>query len=98
MEGQDGNDNEEVLYVDCAMYGKRAVVLNTYIGKGDPLFIEGRLKLDQWTTPDGLNRSKIRVIIENFEFMGGNDSQAISNKKSQDQQSEENQGQDDIPF
>ena len=81
--GQDGHDNEEVLFVDCRMYGKRAVVLNKYVGKGDPLFIEGRLKLDQWEQNDGLKRSKIQVIVENFEFISVNDSQASSNKESQ---------------
>lgn len=70
---QGGDEKEEVLYVDCVMFGKRAEVLNRYIGKGDPLFVEGRLKLDQWTTQEGLNRSKIRVIVENFEFISTNE-------------------------
>jgi single-strand DNA-binding protein len=94
--GQDGHENEEVLYVDCVMFGKRAEVLNRYIGKGDPLFIEGRLKLDQWTTQDGLNRSKIRVIVENFEF--------ISTKEAEPRATEPTQAEkksieeDDMPF
>jgi len=68
---QDGEQGEEVLFVDCRMYGRRAEVLNQYVRKGQPLFVEGRLKLDQWKAQDGSNRSKLRVIIENFEFMGG---------------------------
>ena len=68
--GQDGQKKEEVLFLDCAMYGKRASVIREYCSKGDPLLIEGRLKLDTWQATDGTNRSKIRVIVENFEFLG----------------------------
>ena len=93
--GHDGNENEEVLYVDCCMFGKRAEVLNRYIGKGDPLFVEGRLKLDQWEQADGLKRSKIRVIVENFEFISTNEQAEPETRESTVQ--EETDGED-IPF
>ena len=52
------------------MFGKRAEVVNQYFKKGDPIFVEGRLKFDQWTAQDGAKRSKLRVFVENFEFLG----------------------------
>jgi single-strand DNA-binding protein len=67
---QDGSQGEEVCFVDCQMFGKRAEVLNKYIKKGSPLLIEGRLKFDSWDGQDGSKRSKLRVMIENFEFLG----------------------------
>ena len=67
--GQDGNKQEEVCFVDCVMFGKRAEVIQKYSLKGDLLLVEGRLKLDTWKDADGNNRSKHRVIIDNFEFM-----------------------------
>ena len=67
---QDGSQGEEVCFVDCSMFGKRAEVINKYLHKGDPLFVEGRLKFDSWQAQDGSKRSKLRVSIENFEFMG----------------------------
>ena len=67
---QDGSQGEEVAFVDCQMFGKRAEVINKYVHKGDQLFVEGRLKLDQWEK-DGQKRSKLRVMVENFEFIGG---------------------------
>ena len=66
---QDGTKQEEVLYVDCVCYGKRASAIREYCSKGDLLLVEGRLKLDTWKDADGNNRSKHRVIIDNFEFM-----------------------------
>jgi len=43
--------------------------MGKYLTKGRPIFIEGRLKLDQWQDQSGNNRSKLKVVIENFEFV-----------------------------
>lgn len=67
---QDGSQGEETCFVDCQMFGKRAEVVNQYLKKGDPIFVEGRLKFDSWQTQDGSKRSKLRVFVENFEFLG----------------------------
>ncbi len=67
---QDGTQGQESCFVDCQMFGKRAEVINKYLKKGDPLFLEGRLKYDQWNAQDGSKRSKLRVFVENFEFLG----------------------------
>ena len=67
---QDGSQGEETCFVDCQMFGKRAEVINQYLKKGDPLFVEGRLKFDSWQAQDGSKRSKLRVLAENFEFLG----------------------------
>ena len=67
---QDGSQGEETCFVDCQMFGKRAEVINQYVKKGDPLFVEGRLKFDSWQAQDGSKRSKLRVFVENFEFLG----------------------------
>jgi single-strand DNA-binding protein len=66
--GQDGVKKEEVTFVDCTCYGKTAEILAKYKKKGDPLFVEGRLKLDQWEK-DGAKHYKMRVIVENFQFL-----------------------------
>ena len=68
---QDGSQRDDTCFVDCQMYGKRAEVINKYLKKGNPLFVEGRLKFDSWQAQDGSKRSKLRVFVENFEFIGG---------------------------
>lgn len=65
---QGGAKKEETCFVDCVVFGKLADVIGAYKKKGDPLFVEGRLKLDQWEK-DGTKRSKIRVIVESFQFL-----------------------------
>ena len=67
---QDGSPGEEVMFVDCNAFARTAEVINQYFHKGDPIFIEGRLQLDTWEK-DGQKRSKHKVFIESFEFVGG---------------------------
>lgn len=85
---QDGSQGEEVAFVDCQMFGKRAEVINKYVHKGDQLFVEGRLKLDQWQDKEGNKRSKLRVMVENFEFMGGGKTQGGMDGKQKEQYDE----------
>lgn len=68
--GEDGAQREEVLFIECQVYGKRAEVINKYFKKGSPIFVQGRLKFEQWEKDD-VTHSRIRVIVENFEFIGG---------------------------
>jgi len=81
---QDGTQGEEVLFIDCQIFGKRADVINKYFKKGNPILVEGRLKLDQWQDQKGNNRSRHKVFVENFEFVGGNTSNNQSNSQSDD--------------
>ena len=65
-----GEMKEEVTFVDCEAWGKTAENISKFFSKGRPIFIEGRLKLDQWQDKnDGTNRSKLKVVVESFEFV-----------------------------
>jgi len=69
-----GEEREEVTFIDVTAWGKTAELINQYFTKGKPIFIEGRLKLDQWEDKQGGGkRSKLSVIVENFQFVGGRD-------------------------
>ena len=70
---RDGERREETTFVDCEAWGRQAEVMAQYLSKGRPVFIQGRLKLDTWQDQQGQNRSKLKVVIENFQFVGGRD-------------------------
>lgn len=57
-------------FVDCTMFGKRAESLARYLSKGAKVAIEGKLRWSQWER-DGQKRSKLEVIADDVEFMGG---------------------------
>jgi len=67
---RDGEQRDDTCFVNVTMWGRRGVVISEYLTKGSPIFVEGRLNYDTWETPDG-RRSKLTVVAENFEFIGG---------------------------
>ena len=70
----DGQDREDVLFVDCTAFGRTGEVINQYCQKGKPIFIEGRLRYESWEDKQGGGkRNKITVVVDNFQFIGGRD-------------------------
>ena len=43
-----GEDRDESCFVDIDVWGKQAESCNSYLKKGSPAFVEGRLRFDQW--------------------------------------------------
>jgi len=67
---KDGNQKEEVCFVDVTAFGRQAETINQYMAKGRTMLLEGRLRFDSWTGQDGQKRSKLSVVAENFQFLG----------------------------
>ncbi len=61
---------EDTTFVDVTLWGRNAEVAAEYLGKGSPILIEGRLKLDQWATDDGEKRQKLKVVCERMQMVG----------------------------
>lgn len=64
-------DTEEVMFVDCTAFGKTAEAIAQYLDKGSPVFVEGRLQLEQWEDKEGGKRSKHSVVVDVVQFVGG---------------------------
>ena len=67
---QNGESKESTCFVDMTAFGRQAEVLSQYVGKGSPLFVEGRLEYSTWEGQDGQKKNKLEVVIENFQFIG----------------------------
>jgi single-strand DNA-binding protein len=87
-----GNKQERVDFVDITFWGKQAETLCRWKKQGDPLLVEGRLRLDKWQDKEtGQNRQKLKVMGIGFTFLGragGNDGGGGGNR----QQGNQNQG------
>jgi single-strand DNA-binding protein len=69
---ESGESREEVTYLDVTFWGKQGETVSKWMKKGRPLYIEGRLQMDTWEDKtSGQKRSKIRIIAEEFQFLGG---------------------------
>lgn len=98
-------NKEETTFVDLEAWGRTAEVLNQYLKKGRPLYVEGRLKLDTWQDKEsGQNRSKMKIVVESFEFLDSGEGKQRGGGGQQQQQSYQNNGphepvdEDDVPF
>jgi len=99
--GRDGSQKEETCFVDCRAFGRLAENINKYMTKGKPLFVEGRLTFDSWTAQDGTKRSRHRVTVESFSFIGPAAAASAEQPKPAAEAADDSEHQtqgDDIPF
>lgn len=67
---QQGEWVEETTFVEVTLWGRTAEVASEYLSKGSQILIEGRLKYDTWEK-DGQKRSKLTVVCEKMQMVGG---------------------------
>ena len=71
---KDGERREGATYLDVTCWGRTGEIAAQYLAKGRPVFIEGRLQQDTWEDKQtGQRRSRIRIIAENLQLLGGRD-------------------------
>lgn len=89
--GSDGSRQEQVSFINCVAWAKTGEVIAQYMTKGSPILITGRLEQRSWDDKEtGQKRSAVEVIVEDFNFVGGrnsdaqNDEMLSSPRKTQD--------------
>jgi len=71
--GESGQERrEETTFIDVTLWNKQAELAGQYLAKGRELFVEGRLTMDSWEDKNtGQKRTKLKVVCENMQFVGG---------------------------
>lgn len=69
-------EREETCFVDITVWGKVGENCKSFLEKGSPVMVEGRLQLDQWEDQNGVKKSKLRVVAESVQFLGSRKSGA----------------------
>ncbi len=64
-----GNGKEDVLFIDCTCWRRTAEIAAEYVRKGQPVLVEGRLKLDRWEK-DGQKQSRIKLTVDKLVLLG----------------------------
>ena len=106
---KEGQQQEETTFVDVDAFGRQAETISQYLSKGRPIFLEGRLKLDQWDDKQtGQKRSRLGVVLDRFEFIdsrgeGGGSGGGGGNFAQPDASTDSGGGSpppedDDVPF
>ena len=85
-----GERIEETTFIDVTLWARQAELAQQYLGKGRPVYIEGRLQMDTWDDKNtGQKRSKLKVVGENMQFLsdGRGGGQTRNEGSSQEPQS-----------
>jgi single-strand DNA-binding protein len=69
-----GQWEDEPVFIDMEVFnrgetGRQADLVEQSLRKGHQVFIEGHLRLDQWTSQDGQKRQRLLVRVDNFQFL-----------------------------
>jgi single-strand DNA-binding protein len=104
-----GEMQDVTTWFRVTLWGRQAETASQYLAKGRPIYVEGRLRVEEWTDRDGKQRYTLEVQATDMQFIGGGrtDEAAASGgaggatskaSPSERQQPEPDLSDDDIPF
>jgi single-strand DNA-binding protein len=98
-----GEMQDQTTWFRVTLWGRQAETASQYLTKGRPVYIEGRLRVEEWTDRDGKARHTLEVHGTDMQFIGGGRSEeppmeraAAAGSTSAPEQPD--MADDDIPF
>lgn len=70
-----GEKKDQVSYFDCVAWSKMGEIITEYCKKGKQIAVEGRLQQRRWDDQDGNKKTKVEIVVENFQFLSGGKNQ-----------------------
>ena len=67
-----GANQETVSFIDCSAWGRAGEIIAQYAKKGSGILVSGRLEQRSWEDKEGQKRSRVEIVVEDFNFVGGN--------------------------
>lgn len=65
-----GEMQDQTTWFRITLWGRQAEVASQYLTKGKPVYIEGRLRVEEWTDRDGKARHTLEVHATDMQFLG----------------------------
>jgi single-strand DNA-binding protein len=99
-----GESQDVTTWFRVTLWGRQAETASQYLTKGRPVYIEGRLRVEEWTDRDGKQRHTLEVHATDMQFIGGGRGDDAAPAPARTQQSSEPAASDveitddDIPF
>lgn len=75
---------ENVEYHNVIAWARLGEIVNSYLKKGDKVYVEGRLQTRSWDAKDGTKRSRTEVVVNNLIMLGK--ASAVKEKVAKDSQ------------
>ena len=85
-----GDNKEQVSFLDCSAWGRSGEIIAQYAKKGSGILVSGRIEQRSWEDKEGQKRSRVEIVVEDFNFIGGgygdggNNRVNLANNESQD--------------
>ena len=96
-----GEMQDQVTWFKVTLWGRQAETASQYLTKGRPVYIEGRLRVEEWTDRDGKPRHTLEVNATDMQFIGGARSEEQPAEKAAVAPAATEQAdfpEDDVPF
>ena len=69
-----GDNKEQVSFLDCSAWGRSGEIIAQYAKKGSGILVSGRIEQRSWEDKEGQKRSRVEIVVEDFNFIGGGNS------------------------
>ncbi|MGI9107006.1 MAG: single-stranded DNA-binding protein [Pyrinomonadaceae bacterium] len=66
-----GENQDVTTWFRVTLWGRQAETASQYLSKGRPVYLEGRLRVEEWTDKDGRQRYTLEVHATDMQFIGG---------------------------
>ena len=91
-----GEQKENVSFFDCSAWGKSGEIIAQYAKKGSGILVSGRLEQRSWEDKEGQKRSRVEIVVEDFNFVGGNAGEGGGSSKGGSKASSQDVAPEDI--
>jgi len=71
--GASGEWEDKPNYFDVTVWGAQGENCATYLSKGRPVAVQGRLDWREWEAKDGTKRQAVQIIADSVQFLGSRD-------------------------
>ena len=72
-DGASGEWVDKPNYLDVTVWGAQGENCVTYLSKGRPVAVDGRLDWREWESQDGGKRQAVEIIADTVQFLGSRD-------------------------
>ena len=94
-----GEMQDQTTWFRVTLWGRQAELASQYLTKGRQVYIEGRLRVEEYTDRDGKPRHSLEVNGTDMQFIGGRaDEAAVPRTQTAEPADRPEVSDDDIPF
>ncbi|MFH1727766.1 MAG: single-stranded DNA-binding protein [Pseudomonadota bacterium] len=79
---KEGKKEEHTEWFKIKVWGKQGENCAEYLSKGRPVFIEGKVRTNQWDDKDGNKRYTTEIIASTVQFLGSQTSDNFQSKNN----------------